>query len=151
MPFHCSIYRRMDEIKRLMYLPLLGSIHKECLHILQVFSCPPSPCLRLPPFCLTAFLPLSVQTLSWKTIKELRKLWENRSSLKKTCVLYFFLLCLFIVQSPTQEDGEKMTSKCPLSLPETTLVHLHLNTLPLSTLVRIVASPLPPPGRGNPL
>ena len=151
MPFHCSVYRRMDQIKRLMYLPHLGSIHKGCLQILLVFSCPPSPCLRLSAFCLTAFLPLSVWTLSWKTIKELQKLWENRNSLRKTCVLYFFLLCLFIAQSPTQEDGEKMTSRCPLSLPETTLVHLHLNTLPLSTLVRIVASPLPPPRCGNSL
>ena len=75
----------------------------------------------------TPSLPLSVQTLSWKTKKELQKLWKNENSLKKTCILYLFLVCLFIFQSITQKDDNKMTSKCPvLSCRDHTEKDVHL-------------------------
>ena len=56
---------------------------QECPHIFCQFSTPPSP-VR---FLLDNPLPLSVRTLSWKTNKELEKLWKNKNSLKKTYIL----------------------------------------------------------------
>ena len=58
--------------------------------------------------------PLSVPTLSWKTNKKLQELWKNKSSLKKTCIVYLFRVCLFIFQSLTQEYDDKITFKCHL-------------------------------------
>ena len=53
-------------------------------------------------------------------------------------MLYFFLVCLFIFQSLTQEDGDKMTFKCPLlsSRDHTEKdAHLQLNLLPSPVLL----------------
>ena len=117
-------------------------------HFCQVSAPPSSLPLSTPVrFLLNNPLPLSAWTLNWKTNKELHTLWENRGSLKKTCLLYLFLVCLFIFQSLTQEDDDKMTFKCPLLSSRDHSekdVHLQLNPLlpPLPTFVRIVANPL---------
>ena len=106
---------------------------------------PPSNPVR---FLLKELLPLSVRTLSRKTVEELQKLWKSKNSLKKTCILCLFLVFLFIFQSLTQEEDDKMTCKCPLlsSRDHTRKdVYLQLGLLPsLSTVVCIVASPPPP-------
>ena len=113
------------------------------------FSAPSLPRPHLSAFCLAASG--QVWTLNWKTnTEELQKQWKNKSSFKKICMLYLFLVCLFILQSLTQEDDHKMTYKCPLlSCKDHTDKDVHLQqspSLPLSTFIRIVASPPLPQG-----
>ena len=88
-------------------------MHKGCPHILQVFSPPPSPCPRLSAFSLATLLSLSVRTLTWRT-KSCRNYGSIKTLLEKTCILYVFLICLFIFQSLMQQDDDNMTFKCPL-------------------------------------
>ena len=74
-----------------------GLIHKGCPKILPILN--PPPLFALVRFCLTT--PPSVQTLRSETNKELQRLWKKNNSLKKTCILFLFLVCLFIFQSLT--------------------------------------------------
>ena len=133
----------------------MGSSINDAHTILPVLNSPPSHCPHLSVFCLATLLSLSVQALSWMTNKELQKLWKNKISLKMTCTLLSFLVCLIIFQSVTQEDDHKMTFICPLLLYRDHTekdVHLQLNPLPpLSIFVHIVANPLPSPRCGHPL
>ena len=116
----------------------MGSTIKMSTHFCQ-FSAP----LPLPfQFLLKKPLPQSVWALSWKTVNELQKLWKNKKSLKKTCMLCLFLASLSTFQSSTQEDGDKMTSKYPLLSSRNHTeksVHIQLSLLPsrllLSTLL----------------
>ena len=75
-----------------------GLIHKGCPKILPIFN--PPPPVRPCPLLLNN-PPPSVQTMRSETNKELQRLWKNKNSLKKTCVLFLFLVCLFIFQSLT--------------------------------------------------
>ena len=121
-------------------------------HLCQI-SAPHSPSTPIR-FVLNNSSLLPCGILSCKTNKELKKLWTNKTSLQKTCILYSFLVCLFIFLSLTQEDDDKLTFKCPrLSYRDHTEkdVHFELNPLSLSTFVRIVANPLPPSRCGHPL
>ena len=116
-----------------------GVVHKGFSHIFASFQpSPTSPCPRLPAFCVTT--PLSVQTLSWKTNKELQN-YGKIKTLKKTRIVYLFLVCFSIFQSSALEDDDKITFKCPL-LPsrDHTEKDVHLKRNPLS-----------PPGCGYPL
>ena len=79
---------------------------------LLVFN-PPFP--RLSAFCLTTHLSLIGRTLSCKANKELQKLWTNNTFFKKACILYLFLVCLFIFQSLTKEEDDKNDLHMPSS------------------------------------
>ena len=99
-----------------MYLQLfaIGIIHKGCPHIFATFQPLPSPFHACSLLLDNGGLPPpSLQTLTGRHI-ELQKLWKNKYLLKKTCILYLLLVRLFIFQSLTQEDDDKMTFKCPL-------------------------------------
>ena len=48
---------------------------------------------------------------------------ENANSVRKTHILYFVFVCIFVFQSLTWEDDDKMTFE--------RYVHLQLNLLPL--------------------
>ena len=89
-----------------------GAIHRGYPHIFASFQSPASP--HLCAFRLTASLPLSLRTLSWKAIKELQKLCKNKNLLTKTCILHLFLACFFNFQSFIQEDDDKKTFKYAL-------------------------------------
>ena len=89
-----------------------GHLYRISAHVCQFST-------LLPPFTsfhflLSSSLSLSVRTLSWKTNKELQKLWRNEKSLKKICILYLVLVCLSIIQPLTEEDGNKRTIQSPL-------------------------------------
>ena len=88
-----------------------------------------------------------MRTLSWRTNKQLQKLWKNKNSLKKTCILFLFLVWLFIFPSLTQEKGNKMTFKCPLLSYRDHIekdVHLQLNpSLPCPLLSAKLSTPSP--------
>ena len=91
-----------------------------------------TPSLPLSTFCLATSLPLSVRTLSWKTNKELQKLWENNNSLKNIHTV-LISCCRFIFQSLTQEDSHKLPLNALFSLTETTLKRRSTRARPLPT------------------
>jgi len=114
---------RGDDLAALSSIPLnsvfftMGSSIKDVRKFLSVFNPPPSPCLHLSALCLINVnnpLSLSVRTLSWKTRKELQKLWKNKYSFEKD-MHNVLISCFLVFLSLTQEDNiYKITFKCPL-------------------------------------
>ena len=120
-----------------------GVIHKASPHIFAGFQPPPSPYSR---FLLSN--PCPVQTLSWKTNKELQQLSKNKNSLKMT---YFLFAILFL-----NLLRRLMMIKCPLyppfSLTEITLkrmsTHSYTPPSPCSLLSVLFLTPSLPQRTG---
>ena len=104
-------------------------------------------CTLVSSFCLTTPLPLSVWTLSWKT-KNCKNHGKIKALWKRQAYCSLFLVFSFIFQSLTQEDDDKLTFKWHLLACRDHTekdFHLQLSPLPpLSTSVRIIASPFLP-------
>ena len=119
-----------------------------------LYQPPSSPCPHMSSFQLTTPFLCPYRRRVGRLIKELKRLWKNKSSFKETCILYIFLSCLFIFHSSKQQS-QKITSKCPrLSSRDHNEKDVHLQLLPLPptvTFARIVANPFPPPRCGHSL